>query len=204
MTDVDRSVASMGLPSHPTPRDLAASLRNAADELAKGGDDALNRASHLAARGFAAGTIGDGGARSSDTTSSVERAAGITQNVKTFNDIRLPEYADLDFHLAQALRELNRYQSWVRVLVANINHHASDIDPIPVGQGECMACGATCRKAHEEDRLRAGFCPTCYQAWSRAGRPSQRSDWIKERRASLTDAKGIVHIPQPEPLDTSG
>src|SRR5690606_29373811 len=65
------------------PREVAAKLRAAAAELeakAKGerrtrGERAVSMADALTSRGYPANTLGDGGSRSSDPTSSTERSA---------------------------------------------------------------------------------------------------------------------------------
>lgn len=51
--------------------------------------------------------------------------------------------------------------------------------------GPCECCG---RKVEgtAADKLKSGFCPSCYQAWWRAGRP-ERAPWIVVRRAWLDE-----------------
>lgn len=51
--------------------------------------------------------------------------------------------------------------------------------------GSCSCC---CRDVActPEDRLRAGFCGACYQAWVRGGRP-ERVGFIRDRRAAAED-----------------
>lgn len=53
-------------------------------------------------------------------------------------------------------------------------------DLVKNGQGTCPACDQFCSGAHN-DRLRAGWCPACYRAWIRAGRPD-RNDFTHARR----------------------
>lgn len=198
----DPVVRSIGLPRHPTMHELAANLRKLAETLESDGDTAEHRASILAARGYPSQTLGDGGSRSTESTSSTERFG--TRFVPGKHDVTrkpLPippdvKWCDIDRHLAEALAAVEQGRTRVANLIANINHHAADIDPIPVGQGECMACGRTCRPSVKaDDRLRSGMCDACRKAWTRAGRPP-RSTWIHERRAALTDAKGVLHPPQ--------
>lgn len=195
----DAVVKSIGLAKHLGPHDLAAELRKAARILEEQGMDAEYRAPVLAARGYSSQTLGDGGSRGTDSTSSTERHAGVTQECKPA-DIRLDQWAGVDARLATAMATMQGSMRMVVSLVTNINHHASDVDPIPVGQGECMACGRTCRPTvNPNDRLRSGLCNACRMAFTRRIDPlMMRADWIRERRATLTDAKGVLHQPQPE------
>jgi hypothetical protein len=56
-------------------------------------------------------------------------------------------------------------------------------------QGVCAACGRDVAGT-DIDRLRAGFCSACYQAWLRAGRPDRprfekaRPKWDERNRSS--------------------
>ncbi len=48
------------------------------------------------------------------------------------------------------------------------------------GSGDCQACGRQV-SGSGNDRLRRGYCPACYRAWRRAGRPD-RSEFEAARR----------------------
>jgi hypothetical protein len=88
--------------------------------------------------------------------------------------------------------------------MANVLHHATDIDPVPVGTGECQACGRFCRPTDKRPgfRLRSGLCPSCFNAWGNAGKP-ERSDWVRERRRRLTDDQGKLHPEDDSHIDMS-
>ena len=190
MTEVDENIASIGLPHHPPPFVLIATLRETVDDLERHLPAAIRMTHLLAAQGWPTGTMGDGGARSTDSTSGPERAV-------------LGDYIDRgaggDVRLAQALQDMTKAVALVRKLVANAVHHARDLDPVPAGTGECQACGRFCRpdQARPGNRLRSGLCPTDYRAMNRAAPPS-RQDWITARRQALTDPAGILHTPEPD------
>lgn len=150
--------------SPPTPTDLARNLRQLADRLDDEGDKAVRRAPVLAARGYPASTNGSEGGRSSDPTSSTERAA---LNPGMFDDIdgRLREHMRLCWYMAVKIH-------------ANLDvimSHAPDDDPVPVGTGRCLRCEKFCRPDDKRphNRIRAGFCPACDTAWRRAGKPDR-------------------------------
>lgn len=161
---------------HPQPSQLATYLHRLATTLDTSGDTAITRARSLAERGYPAGTLGSG-SRSSDTTSSTERAA-----------LNPNPWAGVDDDLARALRRLWADATIVEGLVDRILAHASDDDPIPAGRGHCQACEAFCKGDGENDRLRSGFCHACSMAWARwrGRRPyGARSDFTRQRRLSL-------------------
>lgn len=187
----DQAVETVGLPSHARPRDLAKELRDFAKlcdgDLAK----AIRLSSLLAARGWSGSTLGDGtGTRGSDTTSSVERAAGIQQDVATFADIRPDRFAHADRDLAAYLALIEQAVAKVTKLATDLLAHADDVDELPAGTGNCACCQRFCRPGvtgSDNDRLRAGLCPACWKDWSRLGRPD-RGVWILERRNRLQAA----------------
>lgn len=156
---------------HPSPARVATYLRQVAGQLDTNGDNAIARARSLAERGYPAATIGNG-ARSSDPTSSTERAA-----------LNPDGWADIDDTLARALRRLWADTTVVEGLLDRVLAHASDDDPTPAGQGPCgCGCGHVCRPTKKpDDRLRSGFAPACYRRWLRwrAQYPTAtRSDYL--------------------------
>jgi hypothetical protein len=190
ITDTDRTIASAGLPKHPEPYAIAKALRDAATRLEESGLDAIDMVSILAARGYSASTLGDGGSRGSDSTSSTERHATQDGGSRWFN-------ADREY--AQLLRTVWLDAQAVISTIDEILRHAQDIDPTPAGTGSCMACDRFCRPDKDKpgNRLVSGLCPTDYRAWARAGRPL-RIQWIAERRRSFTDEQGTLHTPEPD------
>jgi hypothetical protein len=186
----DGAVRSIGLASHPSPGNLAEDLRATAQSLYEQGTRAVDMIAVLAARGWAASTLGDGGSRGTDATSSPEREALV--------DFHNP-WVGADVSFAQDLHDLAKLHTKVNNKIAAALRHAQDLDPVPVGTGECQACGRFCRpnKTHPGNRLRAGLCPTDYRAMHRAN-PDSRTDWVRTRRNALTDPNGVLHTPEPD------
>lgn len=197
MTVTDERVAAMGLKRHPSLRTISDNLRAAADALDAQGEKGVLMARELAAKGYPSSTLGDGGSRGTDDTSSTERAAGLGGDPK--KPTQRNEWAGVDSRLASALFLASRSATLVESLVKNICHHAEDLDRVPVGTGECQACGRFCRPdgKHPGNRLRSGLCPTDYRAYLRAGQPD-RGYWIHQRRGHLTDDNGVLHTPEPD------
>lgn len=55
------------------------------------------------------------------------------------------------------------------------------------GSGQCLACGHWASGTRETgDRIIAGFCHACANAWYRAGQPN-RSDFIRRRQEKAND-----------------
>lgn len=156
----------------------------------------------LAARGYPSSTLGSG-SRSSDTTSSTERAAGVATG-------RLPRYVDLDVTLAARLRTLRYTADEVAALVRELrSHERADLsdDPTPAGTGSCVACGEFVRPGTDPDRrLRSGLGPAChssYMRWQKTHPHSSRSDFIGWRRAqggscALTGRAKLHAVPRTE------
>lgn len=188
MTAVDRAMSSLGLAWHPPLRSLAKEVRQLAQLLEGDLGTAIRVAPLLAAKGWPGSTLGDGGARSTDSTTSVERAAGTLQEVKP-TDIRDARFANVDRRLAALLAVIHQATTEVSRLASDVLAHADDVDLIPPGTGGCQCCSRFCRPdaEHPDNRLRAGFCPACWKAWERAGRP-ERGPWMIDRRARLTAA----------------
>lgn len=193
----DQVVASIGLPHHAPLRDIIENLRASADEVSAHGARAIALARELAAVGYAASTLGDGGSRGTDDTSSTERAAGLGGPLDA--KPRPNRWRGVDARLARAYTTADRAAKDLKTLVADIVQHAEDLDPIPVGTGECQACGRFCRpdKDRPGNRLRSGLCPTDYRAYLRAGQPD-RGYWIHQRRGDLTDENDVLHTPEPD------
>lgn len=186
MTITDRTIDTIGLPSHPRPKQLARYLREVAKLLENDGGRAVDLAALFAAAGWPAGTNGDGtGIRASSESTSVERAAGVDQDTP-----KPARFAGADRRLARTLRLLWKTGLDIEEQVAVLLAHGDDVDELPAGSGSCDCCSRYCRPGvtgSEHDRLRAGLCPACRSAWDRAGRP-ERGPWIIARRLSLRDA----------------
>lgn len=195
---LERVVASIGLPWHPPLRDIIDGMRDAADEVHANGAAAVALARELAAKGYPSSTLGDGGSRGTDPTSSTERAAGLGGDPKKAH--KPSRWVGVDVRLAAAYATAAKATKDLDNLIADIVQHAEDLDYVPVGTGECQACGRFCRpdKAKPGNRLRSGLCPTDYRAWLRANQPV-RTEWVRQRRLSFTDPDTeVLHTPEPD------
>lgn len=155
----------------PHPLVLAKHLEDVARQLRTQGPTAIRLAPELAAHGYPAATLGDGGSRGSDVGSSTERAA-LNPNPFDAVDKRLNQRLRFTWLLSLRLSET----------LTEVYGHAGDDDQLPAGSGSCECCERMCRPdVKAGDRLTAGFCAADYQAWVRAGRP-ERAPWIVQRR----------------------
>lgn len=193
----DPTVRSIGLPAHPDPNTIASALEEAAKAIRSHMLKAVDMASVLAAKGYSARTLGDGGSRGTDTTSSTERIASRPSN----------RWDAVDYAYASLLRAV-----WMDALSTSAQtdellRHASDVDPVPAGQGECRACVRFVKRNpnRSSDRIVSGLCQTCYRSWRRyvtAGGPMQWSEWVAQRREGFTERDphgNVVRIHTPEP-----
>jgi hypothetical protein len=149
----------------PTPLVLARSLRQLADRLDDEGERAMRRAPILAARGWPVSVNGSEGGRSSDPTSSTERAA---LNPGPFDGI--------DYRMRTQLSNLAVSIVLLHASLDTVLTHASDDDPIPAGTGPCRVerCDHICNpRKNPNDRLKAGYCPKHWRRWLRMGRPDR-------------------------------
>lgn len=193
----DPVVRSIGLPSHPDPNTIAKALEEAAKALRSAQFRAIDMASTLAAKGYSARTLGDGGSRGTDTTSSTERLAS-----------QRDRWDAADFVYATLLRTVWQDALATTAQTHELLRHASDVDPTPAGQGECRACSRFVKRNANRSsyRLVSGLCPTCYQAWRRyaaSDGPDQWSTWVSKRRESITERDGqgnviAIHTPEPD------
>lgn len=141
---------------HPHLDVIAKQIRHVADILDDEGHRAVQRAAILAARGYPAST--GGGPRSSDTTSSTERAA-----------LDPHPWAALDETLAKHLRVIWHASLRLAETIIQVNSHAPDNDELPPGTGVCKACGLLVRPTAKRPnhRIVTGLCPADYRAWDR-------------------------------------
>lgn len=183
---------------HPTPQVLARHLREVASTLDRHGLAAIDRAATLAERGFPAATLGDGTGGGS-TSTSVERALGIVEgddqrdehgNKKPASlDLGHNRWAGIDEALALELRLIWTVGLRIQKTVADVLAQADDADATPAGTGSCTCCGRFCRPTADKphDRISAGFCPACREAWRRWRRTNtgDRQTFVRYRRAAL-------------------
>ena len=163
---------------HPTPAVIAAYLKRIASLIEHRGDQAITTARLLADRGYPTGNSAGGG-RSSDTTSSTERAA-----------LDGSAWTDVDATVALALRGVWHHATEVEHAFAKVLAHASDDDPLPVGRGHCQACTHFCKGDGENDRLRDGLCHACKSAKTRYLRRNPyatHSDFVTARKRDQRD-----------------
>lgn len=160
---------------HPLPKVLADHGLRVSKLIADHGARAQALAVVLAVRGYPAST--GGGPRSSDTTSSTERAAigGAPSDPSNGDRWRPGEWDGIDEHLAQLLHDRWHNDLAIEHLLAKILAHASDDDPIPAGTGSCRRCEKFCRPDadHPDNRIRSGYCQPCYRRWVRLGKPDR-------------------------------
>jgi hypothetical protein len=195
VTEIDAVLARMQMPHHSGYDALADMLERRAKALRQRGPRTEDLVHLLAARGWAAGTLGDGGARSTEGSSSVERAA---------DPDRPNRWHTRDHEWHEQLAQIEKLLGQNESLDTDVNAHAGDEDPLPVNTGACTACDRFCRPTAErpENRLKKGsLCPACYRAWLRAEQP-QLSDWRRIRRSSLMDDQGHLH-PEMDDLEVA-
>jgi len=155
---------------HPAPPVLAKNLRQLADRLDDQGNRAIRQAQILAARGWPSSTNGTDGGRSSDPTTSTERAA-----------LNPGPYDDIDNRLAQQLSLAWHCCLELHASIDMILAHANDDDPISPLVGVCDRCGLICKGSGSSNRLHgSGLCHACNEAWRRWQRKNQgtRNDFI--------------------------
>jgi hypothetical protein len=190
--------------SHPLYRRIEANLRDFANLLAvlpehdRRAAEVGNcrcigcTAEILASRGLPSGTLGTG-ARSSDPTSSTERAVGLVGASSDGLTPPDPQFVGIDERLAKHMRIIWHAVTEATGLVGLIKSHASDDDPIPAGTGYCVADETFCRPddKHPDNRLRSGLCPACHQSWLRwrvRNPHNTRADFIRWRRQNMDGA----------------
>ena len=161
--------------AHPEPAVIATHLRRLAALLDDRGTAAINTAHLLADRGYPTNTAG--GPRSSDTTSSTERAA-----------LNPHPWTNVDRNLHATLTQLWHNLGDTEGLLTRLLAHAPDDDPIPVGRGHCAACNTFCTGDGDNDRLRSKLCHPCNSAltrWRTNNPNSLYPDFIRHRRRHL-------------------
>lgn len=177
----------MSATRHPTPWAIAQHLREVAQLLDEHGrhdrsaaaatrcNCLLCSARLLSARGWPASTTTDGsGSRGADTTSSTERAVGLAGNERKPLMPPLPMFTGVDERLAKQLYVMWQVGLKVQADVRNILAHAGKEDVLPAGSGECARCGRFCRPDQKQgDRIRSGYCGSCYRLWLRRGKPDR-------------------------------
>lgn len=162
---------------HPGPKVMAQYLRRVAAQLEDRGDKAVELSKLLGSRGYPTG--GSGGPRSSDTTSSTERAA-----------LSPDGWVGIDDQLAIAFRAMWHHVTLAEHTMSHVLAHSSDADPIPVGRGHCDACDTFCIGDGGNNRLRGGLCHRCTEALRRYLRRypnATRSDFITDTRRDQRD-----------------
>ena len=166
-------INAMRLANHPTPAVLANHGRDVAQRIRDHGPQTILRAAVLAARGLPSNTAGNG-SRSSDPTSSTERAAGLSGDD---GDPTPPdsEWLGIDATLAQLHRDWWRIGVQLLATYDRIQSQGGDDDEIPAGTGSCRRCDTFWRPTAEKpnDRIRSSYGPCCYFKWVRLGKPDK-------------------------------
>lgn len=135
---------------------------------------------------FARRTEQDTSPGPSSATSPERRGVG-THSDPTAAKALADERTDL---MGQWLNELDQSlkQAWyfasradhIRVLIAGVDRLLDRSTPQP-GAGDCLACSKWVTGG-ESDRIKSGYCPACWMAWCRQGRPD-RMRFQAERRS---------------------
>lgn len=128
---------------------------------------------------------GDGGARSSDSTSSTERTAvARLEGHDRPDDVHRAARALL-LHLDKAVEHAQAAVSQVALGEHLASHDGRHSNP----PTDCLACGRTVN-CTTDDPIRSGFCNACDTAWRRwkrdeetAGRTPDRSRFARIRKA---------------------
>lgn len=166
--------------SNPSPKQVAAYLRRLADKLEAHGGRAWEMVDLLASSGLSATVIG-AGSRSSDRTSSTERAAldGAPTEPANGDQWRTNAWVEADRRMDVELRLLWRAALAVEASIDNALAHGTTADVLPPGTGYCTCggddpasphwCGTFCapRQNGSSDRLVSGLAPTCYRRFAR-------------------------------------
>ena len=120
---------------------------------------------------------GDGGSRSTDPTSSTERAALTPSDPQTEALARAIHEA----HVAakHAAFALNALRAYLRPVAPPERGRASTVVV-------CLACGEMALP-----RAVSGYCPACYEAWRAGGRPD-RGQYEMTRRTRAQRAEGAA------------
>lgn len=130
--------------------------------------------------GFPGATLSDGGSRSTEGTSSTERAA-LRRDERHHSDPVGRSIAEVFVLLKRMADDSAR----VHHLVSYIDHVKSAAEGrVSSLSGECLACSDVVSGA-EHDRLRAGLCRACFDK-CRAEHPADRGAWIARQRGLST------------------
>lgn len=158
-------------------------------------EDFVRRGQHRpAGDGHSTGSLGGGG-HGSEVSRPTERAAirlgakadedvewGEEVQPDTWEDWELDLVAEAERDAFAMLAEMAGIaRSITRKLDFVVSVYAKANRPAP-GSGDCQACDRVVTGA-PNDRLRAGYCMACYQAWLRAGSPD-RVAFERTREAS--------------------
>lgn len=127
-------------------------------------------AERLASRGYPTNTAG--GIRGSDSTSSTERAAGVLSET---TQLAPPPFAGIDEDVAKLMRIVFRAAVNIQSTGIRVMSHGTDDDPVPAGTGSCQCCTKFCRPDadHPDNRIKAGYCDSCWRRWVRQGKPDR-------------------------------
>ena len=120
---------------------------------------------------------GNSGGRSSDVSRPTERVALATLEPRHYSD---PQMVAIEIIRNETLA--------MRVSAIRIERAKSVIQHITDGRrgrevtlGTCNACERTDVANTGSDRIKAGYCPACWTAWCRQGRPDRLAFEISRR-----------------------
>jgi hypothetical protein len=135
--------------------------------------------------GYPTATIPDG-PRSTEPTSSVERAA-----------LQRAEHHQPADTVGDAIRDIFRHIRHMSDLAVSTTRELQYVDHVGhKAAGRISSLAGACQACYREiaggtaDPMRSGYCSACYAAWVRAGRPERpaweraRRQWLETQRAS--------------------
>lgn len=190
----------------PSPKQVADYLEKLTAKLRVHGGRAWELVDLLASSGLSATVIG-AGSRSSDQTSSTERAAldGAPAQPSNGDQWRINIWAETDQRMDKELRLLWRAALAVERTIDQALQHGSTADQLPPGTGYCTCggddpdnnphwCGTFCapRQNGDSDRLRSGLAPACYRRfirWRETHPDGTVADWKHATRRARDIAR---------------
>ena len=141
--------------------------------------------------GIRAAQISGGGSSASETTATEAAAlSGLPDGENDKDDWRrhvVPDpLGEAIAHVLTGIVEIARLTKQVDRRVSVVVHAADKLAGRPTTLDQCQCCDKDVQ-GRGRDRIVSGYCPACYKAWCKAGRPD-RLLWEVKRRSWLADA----------------
>lgn len=149
----------------------------------------LTKAHQAAALTLPDGTVGgsglepvSGGGTSRPVEAAILERERILDSREGDHEAQRVGLAAVDTSLSVIEHALREIQTELTTLAARAHH---GIERQRTNMVDCEACGR-CVAQTVTDRIKAGYCRACYEAWKRAGRPD-RPTFERTRRYRLED-----------------